>query len=106
MMEVDKISGQKKGKWIKMSDSDGVYWACSECGEDLPRVVYRFDPQFDLFPTLKSIDKTRYCPHCGADMSGEEELTCDEIFSKFEGKWITDKFGKSVAHSVTGTRLK
>lgn len=58
---------QKRGKWIKMSDRDGIYWACSECGEDIPRVSH-FDPQFDLFPRLESIDKTNYCPHCGAKM--------------------------------------
>ena len=55
----------KKGKWIKMSDADGVYWCCSECGEELPR-VNKFDPRFDLFPRLKSIDKTNFCPNCGA----------------------------------------
>lgn len=62
---------RKRGGWIKMSDSDGIYFACSICGEDLPRVVQRFDPQFDLFPRLESIDKTNYCPNCGADMRGE-----------------------------------
>ena len=65
-----------KGKWIKMSDSDGVYWACSECGENLPRVDH-FDPQFDLFPKLKSIDKTKYCPNCGSPMEGEEDNGTD-----------------------------
>ena len=63
---------QKHGQWIKMSDADGVYWSCSECGEDIPRVSH-FDPQFDLFPRLESIDKTNYCPHCGAKMDGREE---------------------------------
>lgn len=58
---------QKKGKWIKMSDVDGIYWACSECGEDIPRVPH-YDPQFDLFPRLKSIEKTNFCPNCGAKM--------------------------------------
>lgn len=57
----------KHGKWIKMSDADGVYWACSECGEDIPRIAH-YDPQFDLFPRLESIDRTNYCPHCGAKM--------------------------------------
>lgn len=56
-----------RGKWIKMSDADGVYWACSECGEDIPRVAH-YNPQFDLFPRLESIDRTRFCPHCGAKM--------------------------------------
>lgn len=57
----------KHGKWIKMSDRDGIYWACSECGEDIPRISH-FNPQFDLFPRLESIDKTNYCPKCGARM--------------------------------------
>lgn len=55
------------GQWIKMSDADGIYYACSECGNELTRID-SFDPQFDLFPRLKSIDKTPYCPHCGAEM--------------------------------------
>lgn len=61
---------RKKGEWIKMSDSDGIYWACSECGENLPR-INNFEPQFDLFPRLESIDKTKYCPNCGADLRKE-----------------------------------
>ena len=63
---------RKKGKWIKMSDTDGIYWACSECGEDLPRVS-RYNPQFDLFPRLESIEKTNFCSNCGADMRGEQD---------------------------------
>ena len=55
---------RKRGWWVKMSDRDGVYWACSECGEDIPRISH-FNPQFDLFPRLESIDKTNYCPNCG-----------------------------------------
>jgi len=61
---------RKKGKWIKMSDADGIYWVCSECGEEIPRVD-DFDPQFDLFHRLKSMEKTNYCPHCGAEMARE-----------------------------------
>ena len=60
-------SAERRGKWIKMSDADGVYWACSECGEDIPRVPH-YDPQFDLFPRLESIEKTNFCPNCGAKM--------------------------------------
>lgn len=62
----------KRGHWIKMSDADGVYWACSECGEDIPRIAH-YDPQFDLFPRLESIDRTNYCPNCGAPMEVSEE---------------------------------
>ena len=62
----------KHGRWIAMSDADGVYWACSECGEDIPRVSH-YNPQFDLFPRLESIDKTNYCPNCGARMYTERK---------------------------------
>ena len=57
------------GEWIKMSDADGVYFACSECGEDIPRIAH-YNPQFDLFPKMESIDRTRFCPSCGARMDG------------------------------------
>lgn len=67
---VDAVE-RKCGEWIKMSDADGVYFACSICGENLPRTPH-FDPQFDLFPRLESIDKTNFCPNCGADMRGEQ----------------------------------
>ena len=62
---------EERGKWIKMSDRDGVYWACSKCGYELPRFRH-FDPQFDLFPSLKSTDKTDYCPFCGLHMENGE----------------------------------
>ena len=61
---------RKTGKWITMSDADGVYWSCSECGEDIPRIAH-YNPQFDLFPRLETIDKTNFCPHCGARMEIE-----------------------------------
>lgn len=57
----------RHGKWIKMSDADGHYYACSECGEELHR-EWSFDREFDIFPKKKSIDKTQYCPTCGAKM--------------------------------------
>lgn len=58
----------RHGQWVKMSDADGTYYVCSECRDELPRVVLSFNPQFDLFPELKCIDKTTYCPSCGAKM--------------------------------------
>ena len=60
------IDTVKHGQWIKMSDRDGIYWACSECGEDLLRFSHY--TEFDLLPRLKSIDRTNYCPNCGARM--------------------------------------
>lgn len=57
----------RHGKWIKMSDADGHYYACSECGEELYR-EWSFDREYDLFPKKKTIDKTHYCPNCGAKM--------------------------------------
>ena len=61
----------KKGHWIKMSDADGVYWTCEECGINMPRFS-RYNPQFDLFPQLESIEKTNYCPSCGAKMENQQ----------------------------------
>lgn len=63
------------GTWIKKSDAEGTYYICSECGYELPRVD-SFDPQFDLFPRLKPIDKTAYCPNCGCKMDEVENETC------------------------------
>lgn len=57
----------RHGHWIKMSDADGHYYACSECGEELYR-EWSFDREFDTFPKKKSIDKTQFCPNCGAKM--------------------------------------
>ena len=57
----------KRGKWIKMSDADGMYYCCSECGEELYR-EWSFDREFDLFPKKRTIEKTRFCPNCGARM--------------------------------------
>lgn len=64
---------QKTGRWIKMSDADGTYYCCSECGEELYR-EWSFDPQFNLFPRkTSSIAKTKYCSCCGARMEGEQD---------------------------------
>ena len=51
------IEERKEGTWVKMSDADGEYYACSECGEDLPR----------------HIDRTHYCPNCGSYNRGEQD---------------------------------
>lgn len=46
---VEPAEGKKKGRKIKMSDADGVYYCCSECGEEVLRTWI-------------------YCPNCGAKM--------------------------------------
>ena len=66
-VEKELTQTERRGEWIKMSDADGVYWACSECGEDIPRVAH-FNRDFDLLPHLESINKTNYCPNCGVKM--------------------------------------
>lgn len=63
---------RKTGRWIKMSDSDGVYWACSECGKELPRVKI-CDAETVLYKGWISLAKTRYCSECGADMRGKTD---------------------------------
>lgn len=87
------------GKWIKMSDADGVYWACSECGEDIPRVPH-YEPQFDLFPRLKSIEKTNFCPNCGADMRNAVEIARDIIHSAIDHSTWSDTVNVEEMHRV------
>lgn len=56
------------GHWVTMSDADGFYYCCGNCGEDLPR-YYTERPTWDNpFPDKESIDKTPRCPYCGAIM--------------------------------------
>ena len=74
-VEFVKASSQpehKVGKWIKMSDADGMYYCCSECGEELYR-NWTYNRDFDLFPKKESIDKTNYCPNCGAKMEEKDD---------------------------------
>lgn len=62
----------RHGMWIKMSDAGQDIIFCSECGGELSRrAITSSNPQFDLFLKLKCIDKTAYCPHCGAKMDEE-----------------------------------
>lgn len=72
--DMPSIDAVKHGKWIKMSDADGMYYCCSECGEELYR-SWSFDREFDIFPHKKSIEKTMYCSNCGARMDGEKNET-------------------------------
>lgn len=58
----------KHGEWIAASDTDGEYWLCSQCGEELPRIATRPPTIDNPFPELISIDKTPHCPNCGARM--------------------------------------
>lgn len=46
---------RKKGRW----EADGIAMVCDQCGKKL--VVEQGDADVN------------YCPHCGADMRGEEE---------------------------------
>lgn len=58
----------RHGHWIKLTDSDGDYYCCSNCGEELPRYSCTFPTPTKPFPLMKSIDKTKRCPDCGAKM--------------------------------------
>ena len=59
--------------WVTRSDNCGMFYCCSNCGEDLPR-YYTERPTWDNpFPNMESIDKTPRCPHCGAKMNKEVE---------------------------------
>lgn len=51
---------RKRGEWI-MKDDEKMWWyECSVCGEKPLMSVYVQDVLSD------------FCPHCGADMKGEE----------------------------------
>ena len=93
------IEERKTGRWIKMSDVDGIYYACSECGEDIPRVSH-YDPQFDLFPRLESIEKTNFCPNCGADMRNAVEIARDIIHSAIDHSTWSDTANVEEMHRV------
>ena len=66
------IEERKTGEWIKMSDADGYYYCCNKCGEELPRYTTELPSWDKPYPHKQSIDKTDFCPNCGADMRGEE----------------------------------
>ena len=59
---------RKPGKWILMSDADGEYYACSVCGNELQRYSTELPTWEKPYPHKQSIDKTDFCPNCGADM--------------------------------------
>lgn len=62
-----QYDANKHSHWVHMSDADGDYWECHECGEILPR--HGDTPTYDNpCPALTSIEPTRFCPACGADM--------------------------------------
>ena len=53
-MPAADVSEVRHAEWVTMSDADGTFYACSECGE-------------------WSKHKTRFCADCGADMRGEDQ---------------------------------
>jgi len=54
---------RKRGKWIEDDDGwDEVIWRCSEC-----------DAVFTLVDGTPKENEYYFCPHCGADMRGEQD---------------------------------
>lgn len=54
---------RNRGKWIEDDDGwDEVIWRCSEC-----------DAVFTLVDGTPKENEYYFCPHCGADMKGEQE---------------------------------
>ena len=47
--EAPTIDPKRHGLWIKMSDADGIFYGCSECGE-------------------WHKETSNYCPNCGVKM--------------------------------------
>lgn len=53
------IDPVRYGRWVKMSDADGIFYGCSECGE-------------------WHKEMSNYCPNCGAKMDGGDYGTMAE----------------------------
>ena len=53
---------ERKGKWMRNVDEDVNAWwyECSECGDYPLKNAYGHD------------ELSRWCPHCGAKMEGEQ----------------------------------
>jgi hypothetical protein len=69
VMSVAAQPGRKTGEWVRMSDADGEYYCCNQCGEDLNRYMMETPSYNNPYPHKYSIDKTNFCPNCGALMS-------------------------------------
>lgn len=59
---------QKTGQWIQKTDEYGDCYVCSLCGEELPRISATPFTISNPYPEMISIDKTDFCPNCGAKM--------------------------------------
>lgn len=59
-------------KMIEMSDVYDIYYVCSNCKEELERVALRNSTIEHPYGEYKSIEPTKYCPHCGAIMDEKE----------------------------------
>lgn len=72
----EKTPKEKIGHWVKKADFSGIYYTCSECRKELPRInlseIKKSNETEDSFssryPEKFSIIETAYCPHCGARM--------------------------------------
>lgn len=73
-MILDAPSAERPtGRWIRMSDADGEYYCCDQCGEELNRYITEAPSFSKQYPSKYSIDKTNFCPNCGAKMEVQDE---------------------------------
>ena len=68
-LPAESVDAEATATWVKMSDADGVYFCCSECGNALPRYREANLTSDGKFPAMVSIHKTVYCPTCGVHMA-------------------------------------
>ena len=64
-----------KGHWERVGRLGHHY--CSVCKESLPSVTYMQGCYDEDYEQCEEIDKTPYCPYCGAKMDAKEEELCE-----------------------------
>lgn len=73
-LEIENVAPVKHAYWVRCTDVHGnIYYVCSNCKEELPRVQIKPATYDCIYGETESIDPTKYCPNCGAKMDKKKE---------------------------------